>query len=148
MMFNDHFDEDLDDGALLYDVRRGARAQAVRLHHMDPTVELSDVVFKQQFRFDKSGVRRLAAILDLDRENDRGRPLSPVQQLCVALNFYGGGHYTRVAGLCCGISQTGAWKCIDRVTNELCRIKGSVVDPELLLKNGVFTSFVKNFARS
>ncbi len=50
-------------------------------------------------------MRRLAALMNLGRENDRGRPLSPIQQVCVALNFYGGGHYTRVAGLCGGVSQ-------------------------------------------
>ena len=126
-MFDDHYDDELDDLALLYDVQRRDRAPAVRLHHLDPTEELSDAIFKRHYRFDKAGVRRIAGVLDLERDNDRGRPLSAVQQVCLALNFYGGGHYTRVAGLCSGVSQSAAWNAIERVTNELCRIKDQVI---------------------
>jgi hypothetical protein len=72
-------------------------------------------------------VRRLAALLNLGRDNDRGRPLSPIQQVCVALNFYGGGHYTRVAGLCGGVSQNAGWTCIERVTNALLLLKDQFI---------------------
>jgi hypothetical protein len=126
-MFADHYDDDYEDLVMLYDVERRQRAPAVRLHHLDPTEELSDTIFKSHYRFDKVGVRRIAGVLNLDRDNDRGKPLSPVQQVCLALNFYGGGHYTRVAGLCSGVSQSAAWNAIERVTNELCRIKPQVI---------------------
>ncbi len=64
-------------------------------------------------------MRRLATLLDIGRRNDQGRPLSPIQQVCIALNFYGGGHYTRVAGLCGGVSQNAGWESVERVTNAL-----------------------------
>jgi hypothetical protein len=116
---------DREDLLLLFDLpdRRRARAPAMRLPRLDPTVVLSDMAFKSHYRFDKESVVRLAGLLNLGRQNDRGRPLSPVQQLCVALNFYGGGHYTRVAGLCGGVSQPAAWNCIERVTNGLLLLK-------------------------
>lgn len=75
------------------------------------------------FRLDKPNVLRLAEVLELEPKNFRGRPLSAVQQVCVALNFYAGGHFTRVAGLCQGVSQKAAWWAIHRVTEKLCLMK-------------------------
>jgi hypothetical protein len=72
-------------------------------------------------------VKDLARILPLDRPNNRGRPLTPIQQVCIALNFYGGGHLTRVAGLCGGVSQKAAWCAIRKVTAGLCDLKGQVI---------------------
>jgi DDE superfamily endonuclease len=73
-------------------------------------------------------VTRLARILQgLERPNNRGRPLTPVQQVCVALGFYGGGHLTRVAGLCGGVSQKAAWCAVRRVTTALVALKGQVI---------------------
>ena len=144
MDFNDDY-EDFDDFVLLYDLQRRARAPAVRLHHLDPSEELSDAVFKRHYRFDKAGVRRIAGVLNLERDNDRGRPLTPLQQVCLALNFYGGGHYTRVAGLCSGVSQSAAWNAIERVTNELCRIKDQVI--QLPSDQEVRASADRNYAR-
>ena len=99
----------------------------MRLPRQDPTDVLSDRAFKSHYRFDKDSVRRLVGLLHLGRQDDRGRPLSPTQQLCVALNFYGGGHYTRVAGLCGGVSQPAAWNAIERVTNALLLLKGQFI---------------------
>lgn len=84
---------------------------------------LSDAEFKSHFRFNKASVTRLAEILGLGRRNFRGRPLSPIQQVCIALNFYGGGHFTRVSGLCGGVSQKAAWTAIHRVTDKLCLLR-------------------------
>ena len=39
-MFDDHYDNDIDDLTMLYVVQRRARAPAVRLHHLDSTEEL------------------------------------------------------------------------------------------------------------
>jgi hypothetical protein len=65
--------------------------------------------------------------LALGRRNNRGRPLTPIQQVCVALNFYAGGHFTRISGLCGGVSQKTAWLAINRVTNKLCRLKAHFI---------------------
>jgi hypothetical protein len=63
-------------------------------------------------------------MLDLEKPNSRGRPLTPVQQVCLALNYYGGGHFNRVAALCGGVSQSAAWHAIKRVTNQLADLVG------------------------
>ena len=57
----------------------------------------------------------------------RGQPLSPVQQVCVALNSYAGGHFQRITGLSCGISQSTAWRAIHIVMEALCRRKGQFI---------------------
>ena len=62
-------------------------------------------------------------MLDLTMPNRRGRPLTPVQQVCIALNFFGGGHFNRVSALCGGVSSTAAWNAIGRVTNQLVACK-------------------------
>ena len=60
-------------------------------------------------------------------ETFRGNPLSPVQQVCVALNNYAGGQFQRITGLCGGISQTGARLALIRVTDALVDIKHQFV---------------------
>jgi hypothetical protein len=89
--------------------------------------DMSDAEFKRHFRFDKPTVARLAVLLDLGRPNNRGRPLTPEQQLCIALNFFGGGIYTRIAGYCGAVSNTCAWTTINRVTDRLFQLKGQFI---------------------
>lgn len=73
-------------------------------------------------------MRRLTGLLEgLGRPNNRGRPLTPIQQVCIALNFYGGGHLTRIAGLCGGVSQKAAWCAVRRVTMSICRQKPNYI---------------------
>jgi hypothetical protein len=52
-----------------------------------------------------------------------GDPLMLVQQVGLALNFYAGGHFTRIAGLSGSVSQKAAWLVIERVTNQLVLLK-------------------------
>jgi hypothetical protein len=68
-------------------------------------------------------VELLADLLaaDLSFPNGRGRPLSPLQQLCTALNYYAGHSHHRVSPLCGGVSQTAAYNAIRRVTEALAR---------------------------
>ena len=56
---------------------------------------------------------------DLTYENNRGLPLSPFQQICVALNHYGGNQFQRVSGVCAGVSQNAARLAMVRVTEAL-----------------------------
>ena len=66
-----------------------------------------------RYRFDKETVVRLTEQLpNLERPNDRGRPLTPIQQVCITLGYFGGGQLTRIAGLCGGVSQKAAWWAI------------------------------------
>ena len=43
--------------------------------------------------------------------------------MCIALNYYAGGHFTRIAGLCGGVSQSAAWNAIHQVTTKLADLK-------------------------
>jgi hypothetical protein len=96
---------------------------------VDPTEVLSDFEFKRHFRFDKETVRRLAEMLhdDLSKPDNRGRPLTPIQQICVTLNCYAGAIFQRTAGLCGGVSQHAARWAIKRVTLALCRRKSEFI---------------------
>jgi len=93
----------------------------------DPTTsgDLSDADFLRIFRFSKAQVNDLATMLhsDLSHSSDRGRPLSPVQQVCIALNYYAGGDLVRVSALCGGVSQSTACRAVTRVSHTLCTRK-------------------------
>ena len=73
------------------------------------------------FEFSKETVERIAILLEpeLLYDSNRGVPLTPVQQVCVALNHYAGGQFQRVTGWCGGISQNGARCALIRVTDAL-----------------------------
>jgi hypothetical protein len=106
--------EFLDD---LHDYNGWARRQnnpRVFRRRVDPTEVLSDTEFKRHFRFDKQSVKVIAEMLheDLAQPNNRGRSLSPLQQVCIALNHYAGGHFQRISAMCAGVSQTAAWWAI------------------------------------
>ncbi len=65
-------------------------------------------------------MRWLTGLLEgLDHASNRGWPLTPKQQVCIALGFYGGGHLARIAGLCGGVSQKAAWWAVRRVTRAI-----------------------------
>ncbi len=82
---------------------------------VDPRDALRDYEFKQHFRFSKENATRLADFLDLDRGNNRGLPLTPIQQVCIALATFAGGHFQRISGYCGMVSQNAAWWAIERV---------------------------------
>jgi hypothetical protein len=86
---------------------------------------LSDEEFKTHFRLDRKSVEQLAVMLgeDLTFSTGRGRPFTPVQQVCTALNYYAGASYQRISPLVGGVSQTAAFNAIRRVTEALTRRK-------------------------
>ncbi len=64
---------------------------------------------------------------ELKRSNDCGRPLDHIQEVCIALAYYGGAWLTRIAGLCGAVSQMMAWRAIRRVTTCLANLKEQVI---------------------
>ena len=80
---------------------------------------MPELWFKSTFRFDKATVQRLTDLLDLDRQNNRGVPLQPIEQVCITLNAYAGNPFQRINGLVAGVSQGTVQKAIVRVTDEL-----------------------------
>ena len=75
--------------------------------------------------FSKESVERLADMLETDLIYDtrRGVPMSPVQQVCIALHHYGGNQFQRVSGVCAGVSQFSARKALVRVTEALVKLR-------------------------
>jgi hypothetical protein len=106
---------------------RGRRCPNVYRVCRDAMRDMSDAEFKQYFRFDKATVAFLAGILDLGHPNNRGRPLTPEQQICIALNVYGGGIYSQIAGFCGGVSNNCTFENINRVTDRQFALKAQYI---------------------
>jgi hypothetical protein len=81
------------------------------------------------FLISKESVERLADMIepDLMFDNNRGQPLSPIQQVCIALHHYTGGQFQRVSGVCGGVSQGAARQALVRVTDALVRRKSDFI---------------------
>ena len=109
--------------------RRLQRNPRVYRNRGDPRVTMSDQEFKRHFRLSKNSVTRLCDMLedDLRFDTNRGMPISPIVQICITLNHYGGGHYQCITGWCAGVSQNGARRSLQRVTEALVRRKGQFV---------------------
>jgi hypothetical protein len=86
---------------------------------------LNHAEFKRTFRFSEDGVYALVDLLhdQLHVDTNRGRPLSVLQQVLVALNHYAGGHFQRTSALCGGISQPTVCRVSLRVSNAICEHK-------------------------
>jgi len=99
---------------------RGVRQKTQRVR-LEPEKSLSDNEFKRTYRFSKGSVERITQILghDLQVQNQQGLPISPLQQVCIALNHFGGGQFQRISGQCGGVSQFGARISLVRVTDAL-----------------------------
>ena len=105
------------------------RKQRVYKPRLDPGQTMGDSEFKRHFRFSKESVGRITDLLeeDLVFESNRGLPVPPVQQVCIALNSFAGAHFQRISGWCGGVSQNAARLCLVRVTNALVRRKNQFI---------------------
>ena len=99
--------------------------ERVYKERLDPRQSMSDAEFKGHFHFTKESVNRLTELLreDISFETNRGLPVPPFQQVCIALNHYSGGHFQRISGWCAGVSQNAARLSLVRVTEALIRKK-------------------------
>jgi hypothetical protein len=91
----------------------------------DHIVVLNHAEFKRTFRFSEAGVLALVHLLhdQLHYDTGRGRPLSVLQQVLVALNHYAGGQFQRTSALCGGISQPTVCRVSLRVSIAICQHK-------------------------
>ena len=46
--------------------------------------------------------------------NARGRPLTPLDIVCIGLNMMAGGHFQRVGAILGGLSQSSACRALNR----------------------------------
>ncbi|CAN7995542.1 unnamed protein product [Ixodes hexagonus] len=82
----------------------------------------SEWEFSARYRFSKTTVRELLFLLDLQpNTDDRGKPLSPLLQLLVALRFYGAGTFQTVTGDLVNVSQPTVCRVVGRVTDLIGR---------------------------
>lgn len=70
----------------------------------------------------KDSVRDLARELQLDPINDRGKPVSAHQQICMALHHFGSKNFIKTTAYAAGVGYTCAWHAINRVRDALVRI--------------------------
>lgn len=70
----------------------------------------------------KDSVRDLARELQLDPINDRGKPVSAHQQICMALHHFGSKNFIKTTAYAAGVGYTAAWHAINRVRDALVRI--------------------------
>ena len=56
---------------------------------------------------------------DLIYNCNRGLPLSPELKVCLALSYYGGGHFQRITALYGGISQCAFQRSLVQVTDAI-----------------------------
>ena len=76
------------------------RKQRVYKPRLDPRQTMGDSEFKRHFRFSKESVGRITDLLeeDLVFESNRGLPVPPVQQVCIALNSFAQKCFLTVTG--------------------------------------------------
>ena len=83
--------------------------------------------YKMHFRFSKENIHRLAEILDLERDSNRGQPLTSIQQVCIALNSYAGQPFQRTNALSMGVSQPTVHRVLETVSSRLIGLKNHFI---------------------
>ena len=111
-----------------YANRRNIHVRRVRYlrDRFNPLEEYDDEAFRLRFRLRKDSVSDLVTILekDLEHQTRRGLPLTPMQQVLIALRFYATGTFQRVIGDLFGVSVFAACRVIHKVSiRGLLRIK-------------------------
>ena len=100
-----------------------------------PLEEYDDEDFRLHFRLTKDSVSDLLKILDKDLQHQtrRGLPLTPLQQVLIALRFYATGTFQRVIGDLFGVSVFAACTVIHKVSRAIAKQKGQFLSfPENL----------------
>lgn len=73
--------------------------------------------FNARYRFTKSTVRQLLAMLPLQESGDnRGQPVPPMLQLLMTLRFYGDGTFQTATGVLVRILQSTVCRAVGKVT--------------------------------
>lgn len=103
------------------------RQPAVYDRRADHNISMSDAEFKRTYRFTKVGVLALVEMLydQLHFPTERGRPLTVLQQVLVALNHFAGGQFQRTSALCGGLSQPTVCRVANSVAEAICAHKAA-----------------------
>ncbi len=109
-------------------------------------VVLNHAEFKRTFRFSEDGVLALVDLLydQLHYPTQRGRPLSVLQQVLVALNHYAGGQFQRTTALYGGISQATVCCTVEEVSWAICQHKAKFLKMPSEEQMHATTAFMMN----
>ena len=117
------------EGPLLYrQLRNYANRRNIRIRPLrdrfNPLEEYHYEDFPLRFRLRKDSVIDLVKILepkDLQHQTRRGLPLTPMQQMLIALRFYVTGTFPRVIGDLFGVSTFAACTTIHKVSKAIAK---------------------------
>lgn len=120
------------DGLLRYRQLReyANRRNIPRIRHLrdrfNPLEEYHAEDFRMRFRLRKESVVDLVEFMetDLEHQTRRGLPLSPMQQVLIALRFYATGSFEKVIGDLFGVSVFAACTVIHKVARVIAKRKG------------------------
>ena len=120
-----------------YANRRNIHVRQIRHlgDRLNPLEGYDDEDFRLRFRLTKDSVSDLVKILDKDLQHQtrRGLPLTPMQQVLIALRFYATGTFQRVIGDLFGVSVFAACTDIHKVSRAIAKQKGQFLSfPENL----------------
>ena len=110
-----------------YDNRRNIHVRQIRhlRDRLNPLEEYDDEDFRLRFRLTKDSVSDLVKSLDKDLQHQtrRGLPLTPMQQVLIALRFHATGTFQRVIGDLFGVSVFAACTVIHKVSRAIAKQK-------------------------
>ena len=113
-----------------YADRRSIHVRQIRhlRDRFNPLEEYDDEDFRLRFHLRKDSVSNLVKILDKDLQHQtrRGLPLTPMQQVLIALRFYATGTFQRVIGDLFGVSVFAACTVIHKVSIGYCKTKRTI----------------------
>ena len=120
-----------------YANRRNIHVRQIRRlrDRFNPLEEYDGEDFRLRFRFRKDSVIDLVKTLDKDLQHQtrRGLPLTPMQQVLIALRFYATGTFERVVGDLFGVSVFAACTVIHKVSRAIAKQKGHFLSfPDIL----------------
>jgi hypothetical protein len=86
-------------------------------------------LIRKQYRFTKEGLIKLNGLIEekLQFDDQRGSPLSPLQQLCLAMTYFASDTPQRTAGYLAGVKSTCANSTVKRVVQAICELAPNIV---------------------
>ncbi|XP_023312753.1 putative nuclease HARBI1 [Anoplophora glabripennis] len=92
--------------------------------------ELDDGKFLERYRLSKKVVIKVLEEIEpaLEYATDRNFPLTPIQQLLIALRFYATGSFQTVMGDVHGISKATVCRCVKKVSEAIASLRESYIE--------------------
>lgn len=111
--------------------RAQGREPRVVWNRSDPLNHYNDTDFLRNYRLTKDSLNMLIDQhlgQELVFNSDRGKPLTPLQQVCVTLSWLATGSQMHTAGYLAGAKKNCAWATIHRTVDVICRHQNDFVN--------------------